>query len=83
MISRSDTHETAISGGPLLYHALIVQLSPLGPNEPTVRSAWWSSGGLASDHEPRRADARMIPELSVFSRHTRDDWTGGDNRQAA
>jgi hypothetical protein len=67
----------------VLYHALIVRLSPTGPSEPSARWAWWSSDGPAPNSERRRADARTSPELSLFSRHTRDDRIAGDNRQAA
>jgi hypothetical protein len=67
----------------VLYHALIVRLSPTGPNEPSARWAWWSSGGPASNPERGRVDARTGPAVSLFSRHHRDDRTAGDNRQAA
>lgn len=62
----------------MLYHALIVRLSPLGPNEPCARSEWWDDGreeGAASlsnrqvhnDCAATGAGAVMPPDSDIAS----------------
>jgi hypothetical protein len=42
-LHKDKLHPFQRSGGPLLYHTLIVRLSPLGPNESSARPAWCTS----------------------------------------
>ncbi len=46
----------------LLYHALIVRLSPSGPQEPAARRAWWTTDCQAA--RPR-CDAFALPVITV------------------
>ena len=67
----------------MLYHALIVRLAPVGPHEPSTRRAWWSGDRRAANAEPRHHGVQTIPQLSALSRHSGNDRTAKDNRQAA
>jgi hypothetical protein len=68
----------------VLYHALIVRLSPTGPNEPSARRVWWTSDARASISERRHPDVRTSPELlSVFPRPNRDERIATDQCRAA
>ena len=46
----------------MLYHVLIVRLSPIGPKEPSARREWWTTDRHQAGRARRRAkDVRTAP----------------------
>jgi hypothetical protein len=72
-------------GGPLLYHALIVRLSPLAPDEPSARRAWWATDGPSSTAQNETCGRSKQSRNCCQSSRARVDEAParGDERRAA